>query len=147
MIIEKESVIQFARHWEATPFRWGGRDRSGLDCVGLALVFYSQMGLLKFWPDPLRGIEAECYYKCPKYRDPLLGILARHFSKAPKFETGDLLIFKGERCEHCGICIDSNCFVHVSAPTEIRTGQVRIEHFNRHWTRNLVNVFRPVVET
>ncbi len=38
-----------------TPFKWGGRENSGRDCLGIAIAYYDAIGLPGIIPDPRNG--------------------------------------------------------------------------------------------
>jgi cell wall-associated NlpC family hydrolase len=46
-MIPAEQVIAEARSWVGVPFKHQGRDRRGIDCVGLPIVICSDLGVLR----------------------------------------------------------------------------------------------------
>ncbi|MGD1891789.1 MAG: C40 family peptidase [Cyclobacteriaceae bacterium] len=42
---QQQQIIQTARSFTGTPYRWGGTTRSGMDCSGLLMTSFQQAGI------------------------------------------------------------------------------------------------------
>lgn len=124
---------QIARQFLGIPYQHGGRDRKGLDCLGLVYLFYQELGIRI--PDHDGQPYTIDWYK----KDPerlLRGL--RQVGRAVNFKTEplqplDLVYFRmGGAITHAGVMIDHRSFLHVLV------GQtVHITPFTPAWRRRL----------
>lgn len=42
----RQAILEYARSFLGTPYRWGGKTREGIDCSGLAFMSYYMCGIL-----------------------------------------------------------------------------------------------------
>lgn len=66
--MRREEIVTEARRWLGVPWRARGRNRLGLDCLGLGIVVADAFGVAyedspdySNWPDPQRRILAELH--------------------------------------------------------------------------------------
>lgn len=87
-----EAVAQTALEYLGTPYRWGGKSNSGIDCSGLAFMSFLLCGK-------------------PLWRDAVFD--RRYTEKIPahKVRAGDLAYFHG----HVAVMTDNESYVHASA--------------------------------
>ena len=84
-------VVQIARKYVGTPYRWGGSGPSGFDCSGLVRYVYAQLGV------ELPHNAAKQYaLGAPVAREDL--------------QPGDIVFF--DRLRHNGIYIGEGRFIH-----------------------------------
>jgi len=108
-------VKEFAKEWLGTPFKHMGRDKSGIDCLGLVLTF-------------LRDVKKIDFKRDWKY-DPLLPynryVLVNEFYKYVEpceKEAGCIALIsltKNLPPTHLGIVIDENRCLHVMRGTGV----------------------------
>lgn len=83
--------------WQGTPYRFGGNDKSGIDCSALVQRIYHE----SFNISLPRTTENQAEKGYLVYRDQL--------------QVGDLVFFKtGWRTRHVGIYIGRDEFIHAS---------------------------------
>ncbi len=85
-------------HWLGVPYRYGGRDKKGIDCSGLICVLYQSL----YKTDIPKTVKLQ-YEACKKI--PL-----------KKLREGDLVFFnpEGKEVTHIGLYLSDHTFVHAS---------------------------------
>ena len=94
--------------------KFNGRDRDGIDCLGLCQLFYREHGYEQTWDD---GSPIPPDWQKYKYR--LLLYLRKHFSKtedATALEYGDVLLFNIDRDYHLGIYLEYGRILAMQVP-------------------------------
>lgn len=131
--MEQNKYKEIARQFLGIPYKHGGRDRKGLDCLGLAHLFYKTLGI-QLPTDDGQPYTTDWYKSDPERF--LRGLL--QVGKAVNINTEplkplDLVYFRvGGAVTHAGVMIDRVSFLHVM------TGQqVRITPLNPAWRRRL----------
>lgn len=87
MSAHSSRVVSQARDWLGTPFRHQGRSRYGVDCVGLVLCVYQDLGIT-LPDDPVYQREVR--------DDRLYTICQDQFSEVGTAKIGDVLQFHVE---------------------------------------------------
>src|SRR5690606_9817186 len=105
----KESMVQnkyeqIARQFLGIPYRHGGRDRNGLDCLGLVHLFYQELGI-KLPDNDGRPYTTDWYKKDPeRLLRGLLQVGRAVDLKAEPLQPLDLVYFRmGGAITHTGI--------------------------------------------
>lgn len=95
-------------HYLRTPYLWGGRSATGIDCSGLSQVFLAHFGI---------KLKRDAYQQAES------GELVNFLSEV---KAGDLAFFdnKDGKITHVGVMIDSENIVHAS-------GEVRIDKLDQ----------------
>ena len=131
---------QIARQFLGIPYRHGGRDRKGLDCLGLVHLFYRELGIKV--PDNDGQPYANDWYK----KDPerllrgLLQVGKPVDLPAEPLQPLDLVYFRmGGAITHVGVMIDHRSFLHV-----LTRQTVQISPLNLAWKRRLRGARRLV---
>jgi probable lipoprotein NlpC len=126
----RNRVIAAAAQYERTPYRYGGIDRSGLDCSGLVYVsFKDALGVSP--PRSTTGLYTWAE-NIP-------------FEKA---QAGDLLFFKTDnsgRISHVAIYIGNNRFIH-SASEGPQTGVIYSSFSEQYWASAYAGTGRALPE-
>ncbi|WP_196600025.1 C40 family peptidase [Pectinatus frisingensis] len=114
------------------PFKDGGRDKTGLDCWGLAKEIYKR-----------RGIELPEFNISAMATDRITNALTENkplWRKLNKPEPSALVVIKlvcGGWADHVGVCIDNNKFIHAYC----RTGVV-IDRLSK-WQSHIAGFYVP----
>jgi cell wall-associated NlpC family hydrolase len=89
-------ILAEARTWLGVRYMWLGRDRQGIDCVGLPLCVGKNVGLTTF--------DSRAYGRDPQPRQLVEGLAKAGFTFVRAIEPGDLALLKvHNQPRHCGI--------------------------------------------
>lgn len=96
--VTNKKLYQFIDQWIGIPYRYGGKDRQGIDCSNFVFQCYQTV----FRPIPY----APSHELANKIQNKSKGNL----------QEGDLVFFKfgGNKVSHVGIYLINNYFVHAS---------------------------------
>ncbi|NLW59979.1 MAG: C40 family peptidase [Firmicutes bacterium] len=124
---------QIARQFLGIPYRHGGRDRNGLDCLGLVHLFYQELGI-KLPDNDGRPYTTDWYKKDPeRLLRGLLQVGRAVDLKAEPLQPLDLVYFRmGGAITHTGIMINQRAFLHV-----LVNKTVQLSPLNPAWRRRL----------
>jgi len=116
------------------PFKYGGRDKSGMDCWGLVVEIYRRM-----------GIEIEDLDYCNKIAFGDNPVFEEHKSEdwervMPPFKEGDVVLFRLHGAQyptHCGVYLKGGKVIHAVERhgvviTPIRSLLPKIDSVYRH---------------
>lgn len=131
---------QIARQFLGIPYRHGGRDREGLDCVGLVHLFYQELGI-KVPDTDGRPYSTDWYKKDPeRLLRGLLQVGRPVDLKTEPLQPLDLVYFRmGGAITHAGVMIDQHSFLHV-----LTRKTVQISSLNPAWKRRLQGARRLI---
>lgn len=129
--VSSAELCEAARRWLGVPFRHQGRDRRGVDCVGLIIVACRELGL------PAGSVKLRDYGRLPC--NGLLELqLAEHALAAPAPEPGTILLMRfGRWPQHVALCTGSTLVHSYEA-----VGKV-VEHgYSGKWPGRTVSAWR-----
>jgi cell wall-associated NlpC family hydrolase len=106
LVTTPAEVIREARTWRGVPFRHQGRDRNGIDCIGLPIVILQALGALP--PD----FEATDYARFP-HQNNLQQRLLKYCTPLPEVVPGCLVSLTWQRTlAHVAIYTDTDSIIH-----------------------------------
>ncbi len=105
----KNHIPEFALRFQSTPYLWGGRSASGLDCSGFTQLIYKMAGISIPRDAAMQAQEGETVHLINEA------------------EPGDLVFFDNEEgiITHTGILLDESTVIHAH-------GKVRIDNIDHH---------------
>lgn len=112
------ALINEAKSWEGTPYRWGGNDRDGVDCSGFVTqVFNNALGI------KLPRTSSKQSTFCT----PL---------PIEQLEPGDLLFFATDasnegNVSHVGMYIGNDCMIHSSSSRGVIVSRIDGNYYRR----------------
>jgi cell wall-associated NlpC family hydrolase len=111
-----ERFLQELRRWEGVPFHHQGRNRFGIDCVGLAIVALAEQGIT---------VETPANYSRSAQGRALLdriessGLVQRCEQLLP-IDAGDVLVFRvGDDPQHVAIALGDGWMIHSATRTGV----------------------------
>jgi lipoprotein Spr len=107
--------------WLGVPYRYGGNNRTGVDCSGLVLNAYQQVYSKKLY----RSASEMLYGNCRKIH-------------RGKLREGDLVFFrvgKGRKrtVNHVGIYLKENRFIHASTSAGVIVSSLDEPYYRKTW--------------
>lgn len=117
------------------PFRYGGRDRAGLDCWGLVIDMYRSRGI---------GVEdvAEYHEVLATAENPVFDTARTNAWHAvtPPFEPYDVLLFAVDCCgmaaTHCAVWLGDGRMIHATAKLGVAVARWR------HFQKKFISAYR-----
>lgn len=130
-------MSKWAKDYVGIPFRFGGRDRRGLDCYGLVvLVYREQFGielpdyLTHYGPEPTRHTLQRTY-------ETALSQPCWQLTKRPR--TGDVVLLKVFGLPiHCGLVVGQHTMLNTRI--DVASCLERLDGFQ--WRDRVVGYFR-----
>ena len=112
-------LIEEARTWIGTPYRYGGKDKNGADCSGFIMEVYKKVtGLLL-----PRNSGKQCEYCQRIAREDIV--------------EGDLLFFSspssGKNVAHVGMYIGNGNMIHASSSRGVIETSINSAYYIRHY--------------
>ena len=112
-----DAVVNEARSWVGVPFRHQGRDRNGVDCVGLPIVVLHSLGAVG------DDFEIRDYARLP-HHGTLEQRLVAHCTPLPRAVPGCLIAIQWQRTlAHVALYTDTDTLIHA-----LERHQAVIEH-------------------
>ncbi len=108
------NVVQEARKWLGSPYRYGGDTRAGVDCSGLVSQVYLAVHNLKL---PRSSAQMQ------QYATPI---------EVNDLRPGDLLFFTyGSQVNHVGIYAGNNVMIHASSSKGVIESNITEPYYQR----------------
>ena len=112
----RSRIVESARSWIGTPYRYGGESRKGTDCSGMVMHVFADVAGIKL---PRNSAKQSEYCKSIRQSELL---------------PGDLVFFaarRGKGVNHVGIYIGNNCFVHASTSRGVIVSDLAQDYYAR----------------
>lgn len=110
-------LLQAIDSWIGTPYKYGGRTKSGTDCSGFALNIYSEV----------YKIDIE------RSTNDILG--QSKAIKKGELKEGDFVFFKinSSRANHVGIYLGNQYFAHASTSRGVMISSLNEAYWTKYW--------------
>lgn len=115
--INRPELLRLFEDWQATPYRYGGRTRNGIDCSGFVNVL-----LGKVYDVQIPGGSASMYTKVQRI-------------PREEMQEGDLVFFnirKG-RISHVGLYLSNDKFVHATVRGGVMISDLNEAYYKRYF--------------
>ena len=124
--------LEKARSYINTPFKHQGRNKNGLDCIGIVVVPLNDIGFFTYENKNYRkyGLGGEIIDVLSKY--------CYEVEKPFKYMAGDILLFSKGASQHLAIYTDKNTIIHAHN----FVGKVVEHSLTQDWEINITKVFR-----
>lgn len=111
----EQLVINESKKWIGTPYKYGGNDRSGIDCSGFVKNVYSEVGF-----DLPRTAENQYEFSSP--------------IRLSSANVGDLVFFeKNKKITHVGIYLGGESFIHSSTSRGVILSNLSDKWYKEHF--------------
>jgi cell wall-associated NlpC family hydrolase len=133
--MDKEDIVKLyikeARKYVGTPFKHQGRDKNGMDCIGIITVPLNNIGFFEYDNINYRryGLGGEIIEILNKY--------CYEISIYSKLEPGDILMFSKGRSQHLAIYTGES-IIHANNSV----GKVTEHILDDYWMAMVSRVFR-----
>lgn len=119
-VSEKEldkKLIRFVDTWYSVPYKWGGGEKSGVDCSHLVCRIYKDV-----YDKKIAGTAGD------------LEKMSDHV-KESKLKQGDLVFFKieSEKISHVGVYIANERFVHASVKKGVVISSLEDKYYKKYF--------------
>ena len=113
--IKNEKLYQFINEWQGVGYKYGGKDKNGIDCSGLTSTLYSKV----------YNKTISCSTKS------LVGEVKK--IKESDLKEGDLVFFNtnGKSISHVGVFLQNNKFVHSSTKKGVMISDMTEPYFKK----------------
>lgn len=115
--IENEKLYSFIDEWYATPYKYAGSDKSGIDCSGFTSKLYETVYLKK-----ISRASRDLYATSVEV-------------KKENLKEGDFVFFKIEskNVSHVGVYLMNNKFVHASTKKGVIISDLNETYYQKYF--------------
>lgn len=128
---QSHALLEEAKRWIGTPYRYGGDDKHGMDCSGLVMTVYRSALDIKL----PRSSSEQAEYCSPLQKNQLM--------------PGDLLFFctgSSKKISHVGIYIGDNKMVHSSTSSGVVVSDLAADYYvNTYAGAGSVEKYRAMI--
>lgn len=117
--IQNGRLYNFVELWTGTPYKFGGLDKDGIDCSGLALLLEQQV----------YGITI------PRIANQQVQVIKRKYED--ELKEGDLVFFDfdGKAFSHVGVYLQNGYIVHASSTRGVMIVKLRSPSMYKYFSR------------
>ena len=115
--IEDVKLYTFIDEWYGVKYKYGGKNKQGIDCSAFVSVLYSDI-----YKKELSGTAASIFYQCK-------GISKNNLTE------GNLVFFKieNDNITHVGVYLQNNKFVHASVKKGIMIDDLDEAYYKKYF--------------
>ena len=115
--IENIKLYSFIDEWYGVPYKYGGKNKNGIDCSNFTSVLFSNV-----YSKEIIGPSASIFNMC------------KVISKS-NLEEGDLVFFKieGDNISHIGIYLQNNKFVHATTKKGVMIDDLDEAYYKKYF--------------
>ncbi|MDB5135211.1 MAG: NlpC/P60 family protein [Mucilaginibacter sp.] len=117
--IQNGRLYAFIDQWMGTPYKFGGLDKDGIDCSGLAFLLEQQVYNISI----------------PRITSQQVTIIKRKYEE--ELLEGDLVFFDydGKKFSHVGIYLQNGYYVHASSSKGVMIIKLRDPYTYKYFSR------------
>ncbi len=117
--IQNGRLYNFIEEWTGTPYKFGGLDKTGVDCSGLACLLEQQVF----------GINI------PRTTSQQINVIKRKYEE--ELQEGDLVFFDfdGKKFSHVGVYLQNGYVVHASSRRGVIIVRLKDPTLYRYFSR------------
>ncbi len=110
-------LYSFIDDWYGVPYKYGGKNKNGIDCSNFTSTLYSQI-----YKKPIAGSSSGIFEQC------------RIISKNDLRE-GDLVFFiiEGKKVSHIGVYLQNNKFVHATTKKGVMIDDLDSPYYKKYF--------------
>jgi lipoprotein Spr len=115
--IENIKLYSFIDEWYGVPYKYGGKNKNGIDCSNFTSTLYSNV-----YSKPLTGSSSSIFNQCK--------VISKN-----NLEEGDLVFFKidGDNISHIGVYLQNNKFVHATTKRGVMIDDLDEEYYKKYY--------------
>ena len=115
--IENLKLYSFVDEWYGTPYKYGGKTKSGIDCSDFVSTLQLNVYGKKIYPP-----ASSMYEKCDRVSEKNL-------------DEGDLVFFKidSDKVSHVGVYLQNGCFIHASSKKGVVISRLDDDYYKKHF--------------
>jgi len=117
--IQNGRLYEFIDQWMGTPYHFGGQDKSGIDCSGLAQLLEAQVF----------GVSI------PRSTSEQINVIKRKYEE--ELVEGDLVFFDydGKKFSHVGVYLQNGFYVHASSSKGVTITRLHDPYIYKYFSR------------
>ena len=121
--IDNVKLYSFIDEWYGVPYKYGGKNKSGIDCSNFTSTLYSNI-----YSKSLNGSSSSIFEQC------------KTISKN-NLEEGDLVFFKidGDKISHIGVYLQNNKFVHATTKKGVMINDLDQDYYKKYFYKMALN--------
>lgn len=116
-LLQNGTLLRFIDQWYGTPYKYGGKDRSGIDCSSFTSTLLKNVYDISF-----DGTSATMFSKCERV-------------KKDELKEGDLVFFKIHRgrISHVGVYVFNDYFIHSSTKAGVGLSSLAEPYYKKYF--------------
>ncbi|CAN5572648.1 NlpC/P60 family protein [soil metagenome] len=118
--IDNIKLYSFIDEWYGVPYKYGGKNKSGIDCSNFTSTLYNFV-----YNKSVTGSSASIFEQC------------KQISKG-NLEEGDLVFFKidGDKISHIGVYLQNNKFVHATTKKGVMIDDLDETYYKKYYYKS-----------